>query len=399
MLATVDPAVAGVVAYVDAIRDEMRALWPVPGPVMARAMRRFRADWAAHSARLAGSALTPPEARALLLFDRVAPAHPFEAHDTVRRHALATQSLETLAEADDPLLGPTARALRACLAPSASDVAPPVLELPRSVHPIARSADALVQLTRAWQGVEAAAPTARLLASLVLMRAGYLPVLFREERAADGRDALAEALDNHEAPLVRYVAEELAATMERFLYLLREGDDAFGERVDALAGRVQTARETRGFGATSPLAPFVDEVLLPLDAAVSEAVEAFCPRLFAACRSRGAVRLASGIHIRGGIRAFRETAWTPSLRRYTGRWTLTRHALAPRAEVHIQMRAEIDGDRFRVSFSSAGGPVGSLDGRLQHLPGEGALREAMDAVRARLVTEVEAIGSSGSNRR
>ena len=72
--------------------------------------------------------------------------------------------------------------------------------------------------------------------NLLLMRAGYPPAVIRQENRASYYGALAEADAGNLDPFNRFIAAELAATMELYLRDLRnEPDpDTFSRRVALL---------------------------------------------------------------------------------------------------------------------------------------------------------------------
>lgn len=395
MPATVDPSVAGVLAYVDAIREEMRALWPVPDPTMRTAMRRLRHEWTYHSAALVGSPLDRHEVRELLTHDRVSPDKRYEAHALTRRHAKAIRLVEMLSETEGVPTAEAGARIHRVLAPEVppDDLpsAPLAVPVMTGAHPIVRATVFHVAFLDGWPLDDPTVATSRLLTSLVLMRAGYLPALFRADRHDDYARALRAAHDGASGALVRYIAEEVAATMERFLGHLREGEEpgGFRERVDALADRVLAVKAARGYARGSTQA-LVSDVLAPLHGALGQTVDAFRPRVFGSVRSRGVTTTASGARLTGGLLALRASPWARSLATFDAQWTLSRHVLHPDLRIRLYLRASVGADEsVAVHLGTSRGTVGELKGTLSALPSEVDVRNAVDAVRARLVAEAD----------
>ncbi|MDT0631726.1 Fic family protein [Rubrivirga litoralis] len=321
-----DPAMLGAAAQIErarALRDELDALRPLDPEQVGKAMQRLRLEWTYHSNAIEGNSLTYGETRALLMHGVTAQGKPLKDHLDIKGHREALDHLERLAGADEPLTLAAVRELHRVLlgepyetwAETADGqrvrrtVTPgefkafsnSVKTVTGETHYYARPEETpalmtdLVDRYRAgWREVEQGGADAvvvaadlhhrfvaihpfddgngrmaRLLMNLVLMRAGYPPAVIRQENRPAYYGALAEADAGDLGPFVRFVADELTATLDLYLRALRGEPDptAFSRRVALLRKEVETsggsvertpealARITRGF-----VVPFLERV-------------------------------------------------------------------------------------------------------------------------------------------
>lgn len=307
---------------------------PLDTEQVGKAMQRLRLEWTYHSNAIEGNTLTYGETRALLLHGVTAQGKPLKDHLDIRGHREALDYLERFVRAEEPLTTATVREMHRVLlgepyemraetpdgAPTTRIITPGeyktqpnhVLTATGETHYYARPEETpalmqdLVDWARvAWPQVEddpemavafasdlhhrfaAIHPfddgngrMARLLMNLVLMRAGYPPAVIRQENRPTYYGALSQADGGELGPLVRFIADELAETLDLYLRTLRgEPDpDAFSRRVALLRRQVETAgaAETRSPEAVARLtAEFVSPFLARIDQGFDELAPLF----------------------------------------------------------------------------------------------------------------------------
>lgn len=97
------PAVQSLVARADARRAEVHALHPLSAEAQDRVLRKFRLDWTYHSNAIEGNALTYGETTALLLEGAVAQGKPMKDHEDIKGHHHAVDLLLGMVRQDEEL--------------------------------------------------------------------------------------------------------------------------------------------------------------------------------------------------------------------------------------------------------------------------------------------------------
>lgn len=287
-----------IVGRADELKAELDAMRPLEADQVGRAMQRLRLEWTYHSNAIEGNSLTYGETRALLMHGVTAKGKPLKDHLDIRGHREALDYLERVVREEEPLslasvremhkvlLGdpydswaetPDGQRVRRMITPGQFKTEPNHVvtatgeihyyarpeEVPSlmqdlvdwaretmekaeagDVHPIPFAADLHHCFAAIHPFDDGNGRMARLLMNLVLMRTGYVPAVIRQDRRPAYYGALAEADVGDLGPLVRFVAEELAATLDLFLRALRgEPDpDSFSYRLALLRREVETDR-------------------------------------------------------------------------------------------------------------------------------------------------------------
>ncbi|MEO1630224.1 MAG: Fic family protein [Bacteroidota bacterium] len=291
---------APILARIDAQRAEIDALRPLPADQLGRAMQRLRLEWTYHSNAIEGNQLTYGETRALLLHGVTAQGKPLKDHLDIKGHREALDYLERFVQSKEPLALTNVRELHRLLLGDTYEIEVEEPDGRRSKrtkdggafkdHPNnvrtatgeihyyatpeetpARMTDLIDWLRDEQAHVEdgtlhpvvyAAAfhhrfvaihpfpdgngRMARLLMNLVLMRAGYVPAVVRQQAREAYYGVLAQADGGELEPFTAFVADELAATMTLFLRALRgEPDpDEFDRRIALLEQEAKGMRRT-----------------------------------------------------------------------------------------------------------------------------------------------------------
>lgn len=318
-------------ARIDAQRAEIDALRPLPADQLGRAMQRLRLEWTYHSNAIEGNQLTYGETRALLLHGVTAQGKPLKDHLDIKGHREALDYLERFVRSEEPLALTNVRELHKLLLGDTYEIeveepdgrrsnrtkdggafkdhpnnvrtatgeihyyaAPeetPALmtdlidwlrnEQARvedeTLHPVVYAAAFHHRFVSIHPFPDGNGRMARLLMNLVLMRAGYVPAVVRQEAREAYYGVLAQADGGELAPFTAFIAEELAATMTLFLRALRgEPDpDEFDRRIALLereAKGVQRAIEAESWlkaqsqEVTALVAkPIIDSVISTVD--------------------------------------------------------------------------------------------------------------------------------------
>lgn len=390
---------------VDALRADLDAMRPLDPADVARAMQRLRLEWTYHSNAIEGNSLTYGETVALLMHGVTAQGKPLKDHLDIRGHREALDYLEAFVQAREPLTLATIREMhkvllgepyeawaetaeglrvRRTITPGQFKTQPNhVLTQTGEVHHYARPDEveprmqALTDaIESAWPEIEAGAVhpvrfaaqvhhevaavhpfddgngrMARLLMNLVLMRAGYVPAVIRQERRPAYYGALASADAGDRAPFEQFVADELATTMELYARALRsEPDpDAFSRRVALLRREVET--QTREQALTPERkAQLAQEFVLPLVNATTERVEQLRP-LFGRVEHLVAVNDTSGAFRSGsvGLEALKAGDWVT----FRPHWVLIGFRAQPSVQIHIVWEGQV-GDRAFVLSTPLG---------------------------------------------
>ena len=294
--------VEALIARVDSLRADVDTMRPLDPDQAGKAMQRLRLEWTYHSNAIEGNSLTYGETRALLLHGVTAAGKPLKDHLDIKGHKEALDYLGGIVQAQEPLtlafiremhkllLGDPyeswaetadGQRVKRTITPGEFKTQPNhVVTATGEIHYYASPGDVpalmadLVDWQReTWPKVESGevqplpfaadlhhrfaaihpfddgnGRMARLLMNLVLMRAGYVPAVLRQENRPAYYGALAQADSGDLGPVVRFVAEELEGTLQLYLRALRnEPDpDAFEKHIALLKQQVKAA------GATSP---------------------------------------------------------------------------------------------------------------------------------------------------
>jgi Fic family protein len=290
-------------ARVDALLADLGAMRPLDADQVGRAMQRLRLEWTYHSNAIEGNSLTYGETVALLMHGVTAQGKPLKDHLDIRGHREALDYLEALVQKREPLTLAIVRELhkvllgdpyeawaetpggvrvRRTITPGQfktqpnhvvtqtgethyyarpEEVEPLMQELlddvrettplvdDGDVHAVAFAAEVHHRLAAIHPFDDGNGRMARLLMNLVLMRAGYVPAVLRQDRRPAYYGALAAADAGDRQPLVEFVARELAETMELYVRALRGEPDPslFAKRVALLkrqAGNVDSPEFT-----------------------------------------------------------------------------------------------------------------------------------------------------------
>ena len=277
---------ASLLARVDSLRDEIDAMRPLTDEQAGRAMQRLRMEWTYHSNAIEGNSLTYGETRALLMHGVTAHGKPLKDHLDIRRHREVIEYLEDFVRSDQPLtlavlremhrmlMGdtyeitaetPDGERVKRTVAGGASKEHPnnvvtetgethyyatpeetPALmtdlvdglRQSTDVHPVVRAALFHHRFVEVHPFPDGNGRTARVLMNLLLMRAGYVPAVIRQERRPAYYGALAAADGGDRQPVIEFVAEELAETTGLYLRALKgEPDPSTFEKRLALLRR------------------------------------------------------------------------------------------------------------------------------------------------------------------
>ena len=311
------------IARVDALHAEIDAMRPLDADQAGKAMQRLRLEWTYHSNAIEGNSLTYGETRALLMHGVTAAGKPLKDHLDIKGHKEALDYLERFVQAKEPLtlaairelhmllLGepyevpaetPDGKPARRTITPSQFKTQPnhvttatgerhyyaspeetpalmtdlvdwqretwPEVEA-GALHPIVFAADLHHRFAAIHPFDDGNGRMARLLMNLVLMRAGYVPAVLRQENRSAYYGALAQADGGDLGAIVQFVAEELESTLALYLRALRGDPDpnAFSKRVALLRREIETkgAEEERSrhhlaMLASGFVAPFLQRV-------------------------------------------------------------------------------------------------------------------------------------------
>ncbi|HET6230366.1 MAG TPA: Fic family protein [Longimicrobiaceae bacterium] len=267
-------------AEVDRLRAELDALRPLDAAQQKRVMDKFRLEWNYHSNAIEGNSLTFGETRAFLLHGLTAKGKPFKDYLDIQGHDRVIDVLldvvhdrEELTEsmiremhkvllvepysmpAESPEGLPTSRRIEIGQYKTAANhvvtrtgqthyFAEPVDTPARmanlirwfrenrdnpDVHPVLLAALFHHQFVAIHPFDDGNGRLARILLNLILMRAGYPPVVFKLEKKAEYFLALEKADVGEEEDFVVFVAESLIDSLRMSLKAAR------GESIDELA--------------------------------------------------------------------------------------------------------------------------------------------------------------------
>lgn len=260
---------------IDRLKKEIEALRPLSPELERRIMDKFRLDWTYHSNAIEGNTLTYGETKAFLLHGITAAGKPFRDYLEMRGHYQALDYLQALVRDQEPLTEAAVRELHKIIlvephrqpaqtadgqpttrliqpgqyksAPNhvltqtgelhhyASPEETPMLMAEllawyrrerEQVHPVVLAAAFHYRFVIIHPFDDGNGRMARLLMNLLLMQAGYPPVIIPLSARNPYLLALEQAdADNNLEPFVLLVAEYLWASEEQLLRLLRGEPD------------------------------------------------------------------------------------------------------------------------------------------------------------------------------
>ncbi len=429
-----------IVARVDELRAELDAMRPLEADRVGQAMQRLRLEWTYHSNAIEGNSLTYGETRALLMHGVTAKGKPLKDHLDIKGHREALDYLERVVQGGEPLrlvairemhkllLGepyemwagtPDGQRVRRTITPGQFktqrnhvvtatgevhyyarpeevpalmqdlvDWARETMEQAEAgdLHPIPFAADLHHRFAAIHPFDDGNGRMARLLMNLVLMRTGYVPAVIRQDRRPAYYGALAEADGGELGPLVQFVSEELAATLDLFLRALRgEADpDSFGHRVALLRREIETDRSDveRSPEVLKQVAlQFVAPLLTKLDEGIS-ILEPF----FNEVRKLGIVTLSNGRRSSPGdhmSEVLPELEWINFSRHYT----LMGYLKDPAKQILLIVKGSAGKDHVSITASQ----VGEIRISYDQTPNEQEALQFADRVLEKVMEKVEAI--------
>lgn len=260
---------------IDQLKAEIEALRPLSSDLERRIMDKFRLDWTYHSNAIEGNTLTYGETKAFLLHGITAAGKPFRDYLEMRGHHQALDFLQALVRNQEPLTEAVVRELHKTILvephrrpaqtadgqpttrliqPGQYKTAPnhvltrtgelhyyatpeetPILmaellawsqEEREKMHPVVFAAAFHYRFVVIHPFDDGNGRMARLLMNLLLMQAGYPPVIIPLAARDHYLLALEQAdADNNLEPFVILVAEYLLAAEEQWLRLVRGEPD------------------------------------------------------------------------------------------------------------------------------------------------------------------------------
>ena len=434
-----DSALADRLGRLQALRDKLDAMRPLDPDALGRAMQRLRLEWTYHSNAIEGNSLTYGETRALLLHGVTAQGKPLKDHLDIKGHREALDALERFVRDEEPLTLAAIREMhrvllgepyqdwaqtadgertRRTITPGEFKTQPNHVvtetgethyyarpeETPARMHelvdwfretwPPVGEADAVAVAADLHHRFAAVHPfddgngrMARLLMNVVLMRAGYPPAVIRQENRSAYYGALAAADGGELGPFVRFVADELAATLELYLRALRgEPDpDAFGRRAALLRREVEAAVASHSREAADladRVASVSAEYVAPFLSRIDDGVQKLAP-LFArfgrtfSYETRAGLRKTTGA---GMQRALTEDDWV----RFDRRLSLGGFVRDPGKSVACHVEGEAGPDRIVLACMGWSREIGGAA-----VPSQDEALADADEVLGRVLAEVE----------
>jgi Fic family protein len=271
---------AEILQRVDELKTEIDALRPIDREQELRILQKFRLDWNYHSNALEGNTLTYGETRAFLLHGVTAQGKPFRDYLDMKGHQAALEQLEEIVRQQQPLTEADIRELHKILLIESYDmpavtfdgrpttrrvaigqyktISNSVRTSTGAIHFYASPEETPARMgdLMAWyrQAVDADAlhplliaatfhfrfveihpfddgngRMARLLMNLILMQAGYVPVIINTSTKGEYLLALETADAGDLEPFVTLIGSNLVQSLELFLRGAR------GEAIDELA--------------------------------------------------------------------------------------------------------------------------------------------------------------------
>ena len=256
------PAVQALISRADALRAEVHALHPLSAEAEDRVLRKFRLDWNYHSNAIEGNSLTYGETRALLLEGVVAQGKSMKDHEDIEGHRRALDLLLEMVRNNDALRQHDVRSLHQLLLGQpfqTSAQTPDGLPTRKWVYPgqykdqsnhvvtktgekhyYASVEETPALMTELTDWLAANRPTlpplilsalfhhafvsihpfddgngrmTRLLANLVLMQAGFPPVIVRQQEREAYYAALSQADAGEPLRFVEFIGEGLERSL------------------------------------------------------------------------------------------------------------------------------------------------------------------------------------------
>jgi Fic family protein len=322
------PDIEDALARVDALRTEIEEERPIDPDRLGLAMQRLRLEWTYHSNAIEGNSYGYGETLALLMEGVTAHGKPLKDALDIQRHRevlsylegvvhgeeflslsdirgmhrmLMGESYTVIVERPDGTRGPREERGGAfkqhpnhVLTPTgevhyyATPVQTPALmqdlvdwyrgEWPKvergELHPVLFAGDFHHRFVYIHPFADGNGRLGRILMNLILMRRGYVPAVFRQERKGAYYAALNQADIGDIVPITLFVAEEITATMQLFLSALRGEPDpkAFDRRLAILEHEINTTVPRPEEPRPIILARFATQFVLPLIFRVSDRV-------------------------------------------------------------------------------------------------------------------------------
>ena len=291
-----DPDFTRALDRVDALQAELDALRPLADEQVGRAMQRLRLEWTYHSNAIEGNSLTYGETRALLMHGVTAQGKPLKDHLDIRRHGEAITYIEDFIRSDEPVRVDLIKEIHLRLmgeeyeitaeTPNGDRVKRTVrggvykehpnnvrtetgethfyadpLEVPgrmaelakwldsdeaEELHPVARAALFHHRFVEIHPFPDGNGRTSRMLMNILLMREGFIPAVIRQENRPAYYGALAAADGGDPQPVVAFVANELAESMDLYVRAVKGEPDptVFARRIGLLRREIETLPET-----------------------------------------------------------------------------------------------------------------------------------------------------------
>ncbi len=437
------------VERVDALRAELDAMRPLDPERVRAAMQRLRIEWTFHSNKLEGNSLTYGETRALLMRNAAAGGKSFRDHLDIKGHREAVRFLEEVVQRGDALTLGLVREMHKVLLvepykipaetpeglPTTKTVVPGEFKtLPNNVltetgekHYYARPEevqalmqDLIDQVRDGWPEVEEGAVhpvlfasdvhhrfaeihpfddgngrMARLLMNLVLMRAGYPPAVLRQENRPAYYGALAAADGGDLEPFVRFVADELAATMELYLRALRgEPDpDAFGRRLALLKREVETA-DAPVERSPEVLAQIARQFIVPFLNRLDSGFRAMAP-FFNRLKSNGVYTDPSGRQSFPGDQladSISTSEWVSFARHHA----LEGFSKAPSENVLLIVNGSTGNEHLALTSTNVGGVLARIE--YNRIPSEGEAVQLADRVLNAVLDQIAELNRQADSR-
>jgi Fic family protein len=397
---------------VDALRAEIEAERPIEPDRLGRAMQRLRLEWTYHSNAIEGNTYGYGETVALLMEGVTAHGKPLKDALDIQRHREVLTYLEGIVSGQERLSLRDIRGMHEMLMGETYTVTVErpngtraqreeeggafkqhpnhVLTPTGEVHYYARPEETPAMMRglldwygEVWSEVESGQTPVipfvadfhhrfvqihpfpdgngrlgRILMNLMLMQRGYVPAVLRQERRSLYYGALNQANAGDLAPLVAFVAEELAATMALYLSALRGEPDpgVFDRRVALLRRELESPPDSARLDQES-LSRLAEKFVIPLFEKTSDRTE----KLRILFRDIGYEVFVTGLDGKSLLRenayaALRAGEWVSFL----SRWRMSGLRINPSFDGSIHYRGEV-GD----SVFSLGGSPPRLDLRYE----------------------------------
>ncbi|MCB0063416.1 MAG: Fic family protein [Caldilineaceae bacterium] len=260
--------ISNILQQIDNLKSEIDALRPIDREQELRILQKFRLDWNYHSNALEGNTLTYSETRAFLLHGVTAQGKPFRDYLDMKGHQAALEQLEEIVRQKQPLTEADIRELHKILLVEAYEMPAVTLNgipttrrvaigqyktVSNSVRTStgaihfyatpeetpARMGDLMAWYRRMWETRElhplliaamfhfrfveihpfddGNGRMARLLMNLILMQAGYVPVIINTNTKGEYLLALEAADAGELEPVLLLIGKNLVQSLELFL--------------------------------------------------------------------------------------------------------------------------------------------------------------------------------------